>query len=155
MQGRGLLAMVLVSAAVAVSGCGSQDGGAPAAQAPVPPGDYVAAVQDLLGPPARMASLATARVASDPEVDAPTQTQVDAMVTQARRELRELRDLPLGDGGVLARQRDALAGAYQATVTWMERVGRDLVQDDRVALRQHLTPLFMSMRGLSSAVSPP
>lgn len=146
--------MVLVSAAVAVSGCGSQDGGAPAAPAPVPPRDYVASVQDLLGPPARMASLATARVADDPEVDAPTRAQVDAMVNQARRELRELRELPLGSG-VLDEQRDALAGAYQATVTWMERVGRDLVQDDRVALRQHLTPLFMSMRGLSSAVSPP
>lgn len=146
--------MVLVSAAVAVTGCGSQDGGPPAAQAPVPPGDYVAAVQDLLGPPARMASLATARVSADPDVDAPTQAQVDAIVGQARRELRQLRELPLG-GGVLDRQRDALAGAYQATVTWMDRVGRDLVQDDRVALRQHLTPLFMSMRGLSSAVSPP
>ena len=154
MQGRGLLAVAMVSAAVAVSACGSQDRGDQAAQVPALPADYVASVQELLGPPARIASLATARARPDPEIDAPTQGQVDAIVAQGRRGLRTLRELPL-ESPALRRQRDALAGAYQATVTWMDRVGRDLVQDDAVSLRRNLTPLFMSMRGLSSAVSPP
>lgn len=153
MHGRALLAAVVVSAVVAVSGCGTQEAGDAAGAAPSPPAEYVAAVEDLLGPPARMASLGTARLRRDPAA-IPSASEVDGLVRTARRELRELRDLPLDAPG-LRGQRDALAGAYQATVTAMERVGRDLVQDDRVALRENLTPLFMSMRGLSSAVSPP
>ncbi|MCC6832736.1 MAG: hypothetical protein IT200_15450 [Thermoleophilia bacterium] len=153
MHGRGLLAAVMVSAAVAVSGCGSGEPASSADPVTAAPAGYVAAVQGLLGPPARMASLATARLGPAPSASAPTASDVDGMIRAAERELRELRALPL-DSAMLRGQRDALAGAYRATVTTMERVGRDLVQDDRVALRQHLTPLFMSMRGLSSAVSP-
>lgn len=154
MHGRGLLAAVMVSAAVAWSGCGSGEPAGAAGPGSTPPDGYVAAVQDLLGPPAQMASLGTARLGPTPTAPAPSSSEVDGMIRVAKRELRELRELPL-DSVALRGQRDALAGAYLATVTAMERVGRDLVQDDRVALRQHLTPLFMSMRGLSSAVSPP
>ncbi|MFN8121507.1 MAG: hypothetical protein U0237_03665 [Thermoleophilia bacterium] len=153
MRGRALLAAVIASAAVAMPGCGS-GGSSGATASTTPPDEYVAAVQGLLAPPAQLASLATARLKRDPEVGIPSTSEVDGMIRAAERELRELRELPL-DSAVLRGQRDALAGAYQATVTAMRRVGRDLVQDDRVALRQHLTPLFMSMRGLSSAVSPP
>jgi len=147
-----VLALVLVSAAVPVLGCGSQSP-APSASEPTPPEEYVEAVQELLVPPARLASLATERSRPRPEADPPSQSEVDGIVMVARRELAELRAQRLDDPA-LRRQRDALAGAYHATISRMERVGRDLVQDDRAALRRNLPTLFSSMRGLSSAVSP-
>ena len=136
-----------------LAGCGGDTSSPPVSTRPLSPRDYVSRVQEMLHAPGRLASLAVPRVATPPAGRVVSRAEVDGLVARARRDLDERRARPIADPA-LSRQRDAFAGAYQATVTHMERVGRAMVQDDAVRLRRDLPPLLNSMRGLSSAVSP-
>jgi hypothetical protein len=149
MRARVLAVVAASAAAPALVGCGS---GRPAPP-PATPAAYVQAVQDVLAPPARLASLAQAPLEGegDPRAGA---GEARALVERARRELEALRALRIDDPA-LARQRDALAGAAMPMVFHMQRVADDLASGDRQALRVHAQSLFAAMRGLSSAVSSP
>jgi hypothetical protein len=149
MRARVLAVVAASAAAPGLAACGSGHAAQPSAS----PGAYVGAVQDLLGPPARLASLLR-----DPlegrEVPAGDVAEARRLVAAAREDLAALRALRIDDPA-LRRQRDALAGASQSMVFHMQRVADDLAQGDRAALRTHAPSLFAAMRGLSSAVSSP
>jgi len=109
----------------------------------------VAQVEAALRPPGRLASLLTAY----PE-RRPGRGELDGLVDDARRRLAALRALRLGDARLRV-QRDRFAGAYASVVFHMGRVRGALVRGDRAAVRRASPPFFASLRGLSSAVSPP
>lgn len=146
--------LIIAAAAVSLVGCGSSRAPTPTPTAPTLPAAYVAAVQALLVPPARLATIAADRVRPTPAGPVPTRADIDPLLNAARRQLREFRAQRFTFEG-MQRQRDALAGAYQATLAHMERVGDDLVRNDRTALIRHLPDLLNAMRGLSSAASSP
>ncbi|MFN8108610.1 MAG: hypothetical protein U0Y82_02000 [Thermoleophilia bacterium] len=145
---------ILVCALVAlgVTGCGGS-ATTPTSTVPTPPLGYVHAVQALLAPPAQLASLASGRTGPSPAGPVVSRRQVDDIMAAARQELGDFRAMRLTTP-MLRRQRDSLAGAYDAVIFYMDRVGRDLVQDDRTALTPDLRQLLTVMRGMSSAAKP-
>ncbi len=147
-------AVVAVALALLPLGCGSS--GTTDASVPVvsvtSPAAYVAEVQESLKPPGRMASLL-----SD-QARAGTFTigrgELDALVGRARGHLETLRAMRL-TSPALRRQRDAFTGAYTAVVTLMASVADAVGRGDPAEVANTSRPFFASLRGLSSAVSPP
>jgi len=145
------LTVALAVGAVACAGIAGCGEGEPA-EAPSTPSQYVAAVEALLDPPARLAStLAQQARGEGPE---PERRRLQRLVTSARDRLAALRALRLEDR-VLQRQRDRLAGAYARLVPRMQAAVDALVSGDRATVREAADPFLDSLRTLPSAAAAP
>lgn len=144
------LSVVLTVGAVAcasLSGCRDAE---PVA-ATTPPSRYLSAVQTLLDPPARLASLISER--TGPEVgDPPTRGRLEGLVEDARTRLASFRGLRLDDAG-LRRQRDRLAGAYARLIPRMQSAADALTSTDRATIVRAAGPFLDSLRRLPSAAA--
>ncbi len=146
-----LTAAIAVGAAtcLAIAGCG--DGDPQATGGPDPPVTYVAAVDALLKPPARLASAVQERV-RDLDAPAPARERLDRLVSSARARLADLRALRLEDAG-LRRHRDRLAAAYARLVPRMPAVVDALARGDRAAIDGAATPFLDELRTLPSGAA--
>jgi hypothetical protein len=152
MLGRAVCVVAVSAATCALcAGCGSTADRTARPQAT--PASYVHAVEELLAPPARMASLISAQSGAHPS-GAARRSDVDAVLAAADRELADMRAIEI-DAPVLARQRDALIAAYPAVISTMRRLASPLVAGDRGGITAESTSFFSSVRSLSSVVSPP
>ena len=144
------LSVVLAAGAVAcaaLAGCG----GTEPAPAPVAPSAYIAAVQDLLDPPGRLASLVS-EATDDTPGPSPSRSRLRGLVNRARDQLAGFRALRIEDAG-LRRQRDRLAGAYARLIPRMQTAADALASDDRAAVPAAAGPFLDSLRALPSAAS--
>ena len=146
------LSVVLAVGAVAcasLAGCRDSE---PAA-APVTPSRYIAAVDALLSPPARLASMISQATGPDPTpAPAPGRGRLRDLVAGARDRLAQFRALRLEDAG-LRRQRDRLAGAYARMIPRMQTAADALASGDRRALPAAVGPFLDSLRTLPSGAS--
>lgn len=110
--------------ALGLSGCG----GSTQPVATVTPSEYIAAVEDLLDPPAQLASSIAER-SSGARGPGPTRERLRDLVASARERLARFRALRLGDP-VLVRQRDRLAGAYARMIPRMSAAADALAPAD-------------------------
>lgn len=146
-----LLSVVLAAGAVAcaaLAGCG---GAAAPAPDPVTPSGYIDAVQDLLDPPGRLASLVPEAVDGTPG-PAVSRARLRDLVARARDQLEGFRALRVEDAG-LRRQRDRLAGAYARLIPRMQTAADALASDDPDAVPAAVGPFLDSLRALPSAAS--
>lgn len=146
------LSVVLAVGAVAcasLAGCRDSE---PAA-APATPSRYIAAVDALLSPPARLASMISQATGPDPTA-APGRGRLRDLVAGARDRLAQFRALRLEDSG-LRRQRDRLAGAYARMIPRMQTAADALASGDRRALPPAVGPFLDSLRTLPSGASSP
>lgn len=145
------LTVVLAVGAVAcasLAGCRDSE----QATAPATPSRYIAAVDALLQPPARLASMISQATDATPS-PSPGRSRLRALVTGARERLAEFRALRLQDPG-LRGQRDRLAGAYARMIPRMQTAADALAGDDRAGLPAAVGPFLDSLRTLpSGAVS--
>jgi hypothetical protein len=144
------LSVVLAVGAVAcasLAGCRDSE---PVA-APATPSQYIAAVDDLLGPPARLASMVSDATDDDPS-PAQSRSRLRTLMAGARDRLAEFRALRLDDAG-LRGQRDRLAGAYARLIPRMQTAADALVSDDRSSLPTAVAPFLDSLRTLPSAAA--
>ena len=144
------LSVVLAAGAVAcaaLAGCGET---APAPD-PVTPSGYIDAVQDLLDPPGRLASLVPEAVDGTPG-PAVSRARLRDLVARARDQLEGFRALRVEDAG-LRRQRDRLAGAYARLIPRMQTAADALASDDPDAVPAAVGPFLDSLRALPSAAS--
>lgn len=136
----------LALAALVLAGCG-QDPGATSV-ATTPPAAFVDAVRQLVGPAERMGVVASA--ALDREGPQPAAVEVDGLVIDAARELREFRALRLGDPG-LAGEQQRLAGAMAPIVQRMRAVQAILRSEARAGLPDATRSLLTALEGIPSA----
>lgn len=159
------LAVVVGAALVLVApGCG----GSSSPVATVTPSAYIAAVEDLLQPPAQLASSISER--ADGGGPAPRRERLQGLVDAARARLAAFRGLRLGDP-VLAAQRDRLAAAYARMIPHMRRAadalapaagaGSAVAADGpasvlaRASLSSETDPFLSALRTLPSAAASP
>jgi hypothetical protein len=140
-----LVAAIL--ACVGVAGCSST----PDQPVTAAPADYVSAVQSLLDPPGRLAALVAQQLRPRPGA-VPAREDLLELLTQARRELADVRRLRLADTS-LDRQRDRLVLRVTALLGPMRRVVDALIAGDREALRERASVFFASLRALPSAAA--
>lgn len=134
-------------ACASLAGCGDS---APE-PAPVTPSAYIDAVQDLLDPPGRLASLVPEAIDGTPG-PAASRARLRGLVARARDQLAGFRALRIEDAG-LRRQRDRLAGAYARLIPRMQTAADALAADDPGALPAAVGPFLDSLRELPSAAS--
>jgi hypothetical protein len=136
----------LALAALALAGCGS---GSDAANiASTPPSVFVDAVRDLVRPAGRMGVIATAALGTS-GVRA-SGAEMDALVDDAARELREFRALRPGDQALVAEQ-SRLVAAMGPVVARMRRIRSILRTDDHSGLADSTTRLLDSLEAMPSA----
>lgn len=129
-----------------LAGCG-QDPGA-VSVATTPPAAFVDAVRQLVAPAERMGVVATA--ALDGQGPQPQRVEVDGLVADAARELREFRALRLGDVALAAEQQ-RLVAAMTPIVQRMRTVQSVLRADARTGLADAARSLLGSLEGIPSA----
>jgi hypothetical protein len=134
-------------ACAAIAGCGD----AAPEPAPVTPSAYIDAVQDLLDPPGRLASLVSEATDDTPGPPA-SRARLRGLVDRARDQLAGFRALRIEDAG-LRRQRDRLAGAYARLIPRMQTAADALSADDAAAVPAAAGPFLDSLRELPSAAS--
>lgn len=137
-----LMAVVLAAAACA------QEQEAP--ESTVGSAAYLGAVEELLAPPSRLASVTAERLA-DPE--APP-VDVAALADDARREREDFAALALRSP-VLERQRDRLAEAYGELLATLDPVVAAHHAGDDERLAAAARPFYESLQALPAAVPPP
>ncbi|MGD9695838.1 MAG: hypothetical protein AB7V42_09290 [Thermoleophilia bacterium] len=120
------------------------------AASPTPTG-YVDAVQQLVGPPARLASVISDRH-THPDEDPPSRATLDGIVADARRHLSMFRSLRIDDA-VIRTQRDRLAGAYARLIPRMRQAVTAVLRDEPDELVRTTAPFLSALRSLSSAAS--
>ena len=144
------LSVVLAAGAVAcasLAGCGGTE---PVATS-VTPSRYIAAVQSLLDPAARLASSISARAEST-TAPVPARRRLQDLVVLARTRLRDFRAMRLDDPS-LRRQRDRLAGAYARLIPRMQAAAGAVATDDRAAMARAVGPFLDALRALPSDVA--
>ena len=109
------------------------------------------AVQDLLDPPGRLASLVS-EATDDTAGSAAPPSRLRGLVDRARDRLAEFRALRIEDAG-LRRQRDRLAGAYARLIPRMQTAADALAADDPGGVPAAAGPFLDSLRELPSAAS--
>lgn len=132
----------------ALAGCG---GGSDAVTPTATPTQYIAAVEQLMDPPAQLASSVSER-AGDSTVPRPSRKRLDRIVTSARERLADFRAIRLGDP-VLRRQRARLAGAYARLIPSMDGVVDALVDEDSTGLATAARPFLDALDSLPSAAA--
>lgn len=150
-----MVSRLCVALTVGVVACGSLAGcreAGPAA-APVTPSQYLAAVESLLDPPGRLASIISQEADADADA-APiaTRRRLGDLVDRARARLAEFRALRLQDA-VIRRQRDRLAGAYARLIPHMQTAAAALVDGDRTDIVRASGPFLDALRTLPSAAT--
>lgn len=144
------LSVVLAAGAVACAALAGCDD-APPAQAPVTPSAYITAVQELLDPPGRLASLVSEATDETPG-PAVSRSRLRGLVERARDQLAGFRALRIEDAA-LRRQRDRLAGAYARLIPRMQTAADALAAGDPRAVPAAAGPFLDSLRELPSAAS--
>ena len=147
-----LTAAIAVGAATCLAIAGCTEGEPQATGGPDAPSAYVAAVQELVRPPAQLAA-AIDRRARDEAAPVPDRAGLDRLVAAARSRLAALRALRLRDAA-LRRSRDRLAAAYERMLPRMQAAAAAL-SDDRAALAAAADPFLDSLRTLPSGASSP
>lgn len=149
-----LTAAIAVGAATCLAIAGCSDGEPhQAAGGPDAPSAYVAAVQELVAPPAQLAASIDRR-ARDEAATVPDRASLDGLVATARARLAALRALRLQDA-VLRRSRDRLAAAYERMLPRMRAAADALSGGDRAGLTAAANPFLDSLRALPSGASSP
>lgn len=139
-----LLALLAVVAATA---CSSET----AEQAPsAGSADYLAAVDELLAPPSRLAALTADRLAGR----AGTTSDVPALIVSARRERDEFGALRL-EASELRVQRDGLLDGYAAVLAAMEPLVAAHAAADDAALSAPARDFYAALEALPASVPPP
>lgn len=136
----------LALAALVIAGCGQ--GPSAESAATTPPAAFVDAVKELVQPAERMGVVAAA--ALRPDGPQPSSVEVDGLVGDAARELREFRALRPGDAALVAEQR-RLVAAFTPIVQRMRAVQAILRADARAGLSGATTALLMALEGIPSA----
>ncbi len=136
----------LALAALVLAGCGQ----GPGARSVVttPPSAFVDAVKQLVQPAERMGVVAVA--ALRPDGPQPSPVEVDGLVGDAARELREFRALRPGDPALAAEQR-RLVAAFTPIVQRMRAVQAILRADARAGLSGATSALLTALEGIPSA----
>jgi hypothetical protein len=144
-----------VAIAVGAVACATLSGCGEGTHEPVDatPSQYVAAAQELLDPPAQLASLVSERSA-DPAASIPPRRQLDDIVARARARLAAFRALRVPDRRLRA-QRDRLAASYEGLTALMPATVDALADHDRGALATAASPFLAALRGLSSVTASP
>ncbi len=136
----------LALAALALAGCGS--GSDRADVATTPPSAFVDAVRELVRPAERMGVVATAALDTGGTRVSPA--EVDGLVDDANRELREFRALRPGDAALVAEQ-SRLVAAMGPIVARMRQVRSILRTDAHSGLADSTTQLLESLEAIPSA----
>ncbi len=136
-------------AALTLVGCGS--GADRASVATTPPAAFVDGVRELVRPAERMGVIATAALAPAGAQASPV--EVDGLVSDAARELREFGALRPGAPALVAEQA-RLVRAMQPIVLQMRRIRSILRDDARPGLPAATSALLESLGGIPSAAQP-
>lgn len=136
----------LALAAIVLAGCGQ--GPATRSVATTPPAAFVEAVEELVQPAQRMGVVATAALA--PDGPQPSMAEVDGLVRDAAREMRQFRALRPGDPALASEQRRLLA-AMAPIVQRMRAVQAILRADARAGLSGATDALLTALEGMPSA----
>lgn len=136
----------LALAALVLAGCG-QGPGARSVDT-TPPAAFVDAVRQLVKPAERMGVVATA--ALRPDGPQPSGVEVDGLVGDATRELREFRALRPGDPSLVAEQR-RLVAAFTPILQRMRAVQAIMRADARAGLSGATASLLTALEGIPSA----
>lgn len=143
---RTVSAGALALAALFAAGCGpGQD---PARVATSPPAEFVDAVRQLVRPAERMGVVSASAV--DATGAQPSMIEVDGLVGDAERELREFRAMRFGDPALRAEQA-RLVRAMRSIVARMKAVQATLRSGGRAGLPGATTSLLGALEGLPSA----
>ncbi|MBU6363690.1 MAG: hypothetical protein KGQ95_05680 [Acidobacteria bacterium] len=135
----------LALAALALAGCGT---GSDAATVPVTtPAQFVEAVRQLVQPAERMGVVATASL--DEEGPQPQAVEVDGLVDDVTREVKEFRALRPGDEA-LRMEQTRLLRAMDPVVSRVRAVRAILRSDSRAGLRDATTQLLDALREVPS-----
>lgn len=145
------LSVVLTAGAVACASLAGCRDAEPVAATTVSPSRYIAAVEALVDPPARLAATIAQRTGVDPG-EAPSRSRLEDLIDEARGRLATFRALRLDDAG-LRRQRDRLAGAYARMIPRMQTAADALRSGDRATIARAAGPFLDSLRTLPSAAS--
>jgi hypothetical protein len=130
-----------------VAGCGQSPGDAPVPT--TPPAAFVEGVRELVEPAERMGVLATAVL--KPGGPQPSSIEVDGVVADAARELREFRALRPGDPALVTEQA-RLADAMAPIVARMRELRTIITSGSRAGLSTATTSLLEALEEIPSAV---
>ena len=136
----------LALAAIVLAGCGQGPGAGDVAT--TPPAAFVDAVKQLVEPAERMGVVATS--ALRPDGPQPSVVEVDGLVGDATRELREFRALRPGAPALVAEQR-RLVEAMTPIVQRMRAVQAIFRADARAGMAGATNALLTALEGLPSA----
>lgn len=143
---RTVSAGALALAALFAAGCGpGQD---PVRVATSPPAEFVDAVRQLVRPAERMGVVSASAV--DATGAQPSMIEVDGLVGDAERELRDFRAMQFGDPALRAEQA-RLVSAMRSIVARMKAVQATLRSGGRAGLPGATTSLLGALEGLPSA----
>lgn len=121
--------------------------------APVTPSRYISLVQELLDPPARLASMIAE--STDAEAGrAPSQRRLQDLVDTAQERLDAFRGLRVQDAA-LRGQRDRLASAYADLIPRMQAAADALDAGERAEISRTARPFLDSLSSLPSAAASP
>lgn len=132
-----------------VAGCGQGPGDAPLPT--TPPAAFVEGVRQLVAPAERMGVLASSSL--DTASAQPSPIELDGVVGDAQRELREFRALRPGDPALRAEQA-RLVEVMRPIVARMREVRDILRSPSRAGLRSATDEYLDVLEGLPSAVRP-
>ncbi len=135
----------LALAAIVLAGCGQGPGAVSVGT--TPPAGFVESVRQLVAPAERMGVVATS--ALDRDGPQPSMVEVDGLVGDAVRELREFRALRLGDAALAGEQR-RLVAAMTPIVQRMRAVQAIMRADARAGLPGATRALLTSLEGIPS-----
>ncbi len=136
----------LALAALALAGCGS--GPDATALRATTPAEFVDAVRELVQPAERMGVVATASL--DPDGPQPQPIEVDGLVDDVVREVREFRVLRPGDEA-LRMEQTRLLRAIDPVVSRMRAVRAILRSESRAGLRDATVQLLDALGEVPSA----
>lgn len=143
---RTVSAGALALAALFAAGCGPGQDSARVATSP--PAEFVDAVRQLVRPAERMGVVSAS--AADATGAQPSMIEVDGLVGDAERELRDFRAMQFGDPALRAEQA-RLVSAMRSIVARMKAVQATLRSGGRAGLPGATTSLLGALEGLPSA----
>ncbi len=144
---RGLTIVVLMAMVLSAVAC-AQDDRAPAVK--TGSAEYVGAVEDLLRPPSRLASVTAERLAGE----GTAVYDASGLADDARREHEEFRALRLASP-VLRDQRDHLADGYAVVINALDPLVAAHASGNEQSLAAAARPFYSALQTLPASVPPP
>lgn len=144
---RSLPTLVLMAVVLGAVGCAQEDRAPSVAAGST---EYLGAVEDLLRPPSRLASVTAERLAGEGGAAYDASELADA----ARREHEDFRALRL-DSPVLREQRDRLADGYTAVLNALDPLVAAHASGDARTLGAAARPFYTALQALPASVPPP